>query len=41
MGYTEKAMGVMMIVFAILIATNSVSYIAEWLINNFSWATLV
>jgi len=37
MVYAEKAMGVMMIVFAILIATNSVNYIAEWMINNFSW----
>ncbi len=37
MGYAEKAMGVMMILFALLIATNSVGYIAEWMINNFSW----
>jgi cytochrome c-type biogenesis protein len=40
MGYVEKAMGVMLIVFAILIATNSINVIAQWLIDNFSWATI-
>ncbi len=40
-GYVEKAMGVMLIVFAILIATDSVAYIAEFMLANFSWdATL-
>ncbi|MCB1328673.1 MAG: sulfite exporter TauE/SafE family protein [Maritimibacter sp.] len=37
MGYVEKAMGVMLIVFALLIVTNSVNVIAQWLIDNFSW----
>lgn len=32
MAYTEKVMGVMLILFAILIATDSVSWIAEWLL---------
>jgi cytochrome c-type biogenesis protein len=41
MGYAEKAMGVMMIVLALLIATNSVNIIAQWLIDNFTWGTLV
>lgn len=41
MGYVEKAMGVMLIVFAILIATNSVNVIAQWMIDNFNWGTLV
>ncbi len=38
MGYVEKAMGVMLIVFGILIATNSVNIIAEWMIRNFDWS---
>lgn len=32
MAYTEKVMGVMLILFAILIATDSVSWIAEWML---------
>ncbi|MDF3855127.1 cytochrome c biogenesis CcdA family protein [Paracoccus sp. P2] len=41
MGHVEKAMGVMLIVFGILIATNSVNAIADWMIRNFDWtATL-
>lgn len=41
MGYVEKVMGVMLIVFALLIATNSVSVLSDWLIRNFNWtATL-
>ena len=31
--HVEKVMGAMLIVFAILIATNSVNYIAQWMIN--------
>ena len=38
MGHVEKAMGVMLIVFGILIATNSVNLIADWLIRNFDWS---
>lgn len=41
MGNVEKAMGVMLIVFGILIATNTVNLIADWMIRNFNWtATL-
>ena len=41
MGHVEKAMGVMLIVFGLLIATNSVNLIADWMIRNFDWtATL-
>ena len=36
MGHVEKAMGVMLIVFGILIATNTVNLIADWLIRNFN-----
>lgn len=39
MGYVEKAMGVMLIVFGLLIATNSVNYIADWMIRNFDWSS--
>jgi cytochrome c-type biogenesis protein len=38
MGYVEKAMGVMLILFGILIATNSVNRIADWMIRNFDWS---
>ncbi|MFN3844906.1 MAG: cytochrome c biogenesis CcdA family protein [Paracoccaceae bacterium] len=38
MGHVEKAMGVMLIVFGILIATNSVNLIADWMIRNFDWS---
>ncbi|MDP5359887.1 MAG: cytochrome c biogenesis protein CcdA, partial [Paracoccaceae bacterium] len=31
--HVERIMGVMLIVFAILIATNSVNYIAQWMIE--------
>ncbi|MDR5651086.1 cytochrome c biogenesis CcdA family protein [Ruixingdingia sedimenti] len=38
MGYVEKAMGVMLIVFGLLIVTNSVNLIADWMIRNFDWS---
>jgi len=38
MGHVEKAMGVMLILFGILIATNSVNRIADWMIRNFDWS---
>jgi len=38
MGHVEKAMGVMLIVFGVLIATNSVNLIADWMIRNFDWS---
>uniref|UniRef100_UPI003513FD12 cytochrome c biogenesis protein CcdA n=1 Tax=Roseovarius indicus TaxID=540747 RepID=UPI003513FD12 len=31
----EKAMGLLLIVFAVLIATDSVNYIAEWMLDAF------
>lgn len=33
MAYVEKVMGAMLIVFAVLIATNSVNYLSNWLIG--------
>jgi len=41
MGHVEKAMGVMLIVFALLIATNSVNLMAQWLIETFSWDSVL
>lgn len=38
MGHVERVMGVMLIVFAILIATNSVTVLSDWLIRNFDWS---
>ena len=39
--YVEKAMGLMLILFGVLIATDSVNLIADWMIRNFDWtATL-
>ncbi|WP_103258245.1 cytochrome c biogenesis CcdA family protein [Tabrizicola aquatica] len=38
MGHVEKAMGVMLILFGILIATNSVNLIADWMIRTFDWS---
>jgi cytochrome c-type biogenesis protein len=35
MAYVERIMGVMLIVFAVLIATNSVNYIGQWLLETF------
>jgi cytochrome c-type biogenesis protein len=34
MGYVEKAMGIMLIIFAILIVTNSINVIAQWMIDT-------
>jgi cytochrome c-type biogenesis protein len=33
LGVIEKLMGVMLIVFGILIATNSINYIAQWMLE--------
>ena len=35
MGLVEKAMGVLLILFGILIATDSINYIAQWMIETF------
>ena len=41
LGYAEKLMGIMLIVFAVLIVTNSVNAIANWMIQTFpSFTTL-
>lgn len=38
MGHVEKVMGVMLLVFAVLIATDSMNLLADWLIRNFDWS---
>jgi cytochrome c-type biogenesis protein len=37
MGHIEKVIGVMLIVFAILIATGSMNILADWMLNMFPW----
>ena len=41
LGHVEKAMGVMLIGFAILIATNTVNLIADWMIRHFDWSATI
>lgn len=38
MGHVEKAMGVMLIIFALLLATGSVNRIGEWMVQSFDWS---
>ena len=35
LGTVEKVMGVLLIIFGLLIATNSMNYIAQWMIETF------
>jgi len=37
LGAVEKIMGVMLIVFGVLIATNALNYIGQWMIENFEF----
>lgn len=41
LGYVEKVMGALLIVFGILIVTNSVNVIAEFMIRHFDWSSTV
>jgi cytochrome c-type biogenesis protein len=41
LGYVEKAMGVMLILFGVLIATGSVNTIADWMIRHVPWFTTI
>lgn len=41
LGYVEKVMGVMLIIFALLIATNSVNYLANALIQYIPWFSTI
>ena len=35
LGLVEKIMGALLIIFGVLIATNALNYIGQWLIENF------
>jgi cytochrome c-type biogenesis protein len=35
LGTVEKAMGLLLILFGVLIATNSINYIAQWMLETF------
>jgi cytochrome c-type biogenesis protein len=37
MSHVEKAMGVLLIVFAVLLATGNVNQLSAWLLQNFNW----
>ena len=39
--HVEKAMGAMLILFAILIATGGLTQIGDWMIRNFDWSATV
>ena len=39
--HVEKATGVMLILFGVLIATDTVNLIADWMIRNFDWSATV
>jgi cytochrome c-type biogenesis protein len=41
LGHVEKAMGVMLIVFAILIGTNSVNYIGQFMLDHVPWFSTI
>lgn len=41
LGHVEKIMGGMLILFAVLIATDSVSVIANWMIEHFDWSRVL
>lgn len=38
MAHVEKAMGIMLILFGLLIATGSVTVIADWMLRHFDWS---
>lgn len=41
MGHVEKAMGAMLIVFGLLIATQSVNRISDWMIRAIDWSSML
>lgn len=41
MGLIEKLMGVLLIVFGLLIATNSINIIAQWMLENIPWFSAI
>ena len=41
LGTIEKAMGALLILFGVLIATNSINYIAQWMLEHIPWFSTV
>ena len=41
LGRVEKGMGVLLILFGVLIATNSINYIAQWMLENIPWFSVI
>ncbi|MEM9912283.1 MAG: cytochrome c biogenesis protein CcdA [Pseudomonadota bacterium] len=41
LGLIEKLMGLLLILFGVLIATNSISVIAQWMLENISWFSTI
>ncbi len=41
LGLVEKLMGLFLIIFGVLIATNSVSIIAQWMLENIPWFSAI
>ena len=37
LGLVEKLMGALLILFGVLIATNSINYIAQWMLEHIPW----
>ncbi|WP_120634673.1 cytochrome c biogenesis CcdA family protein [Ruegeria sp. EL01] len=41
LGLIEKLMGVFLILFGVLIATNSINYIAQWMLEHVPWFSVI
>jgi cytochrome c-type biogenesis protein len=41
LGLIEKLMGAFLILFGILIATNSINYIAQWMLEHVPWFSAI
>jgi cytochrome c-type biogenesis protein len=41
LGLVEKLMGLFLIVFGVLIATDTVNYIAQWMLEHVPWFSLI
>ncbi|MEO1550861.1 MAG: cytochrome c biogenesis protein CcdA [Pseudomonadota bacterium] len=41
LGLVEKGMGLLLILFGILIATNSINYIAQWMLEHVPWFSAI
>ncbi|MEX0369895.1 MAG: cytochrome c biogenesis CcdA family protein [Tateyamaria sp.] len=41
LGLIEKAMGALLILFGMLIATNSINYIAQWMLEHIPWFSAI